>query len=57
VQAFGEARNGHIGLGLRDFVVTSVEVEGFHGELGTFLVPVSDLRTGSPEGNQTFHGG
>jgi hypothetical protein len=36
--------------------VATVQVEGFHGELGTFLVPVSNLRTGPPEGDQTFHG-
>ena len=48
MQAFGEARDGDVGPGFSDFVMAPVEVERLDGELGTPLVPVPDLRAGSP---------
>src|SRR5215208_1468376 len=55
VQTLGETRDAYICLGLRNLVVTPVEVEGTCGELRTHLVSVSDLHGRSPEGDQMVH--
>ncbi len=53
MQALREPGDGDVSLGAGDFVVASVEVEGFDGELGVDLVPVADLRPGTPERDRT----